>query len=164
MKRQLSLIIITLVLAFAGGLTLSATSGPSTNHPIQAIANQIIAREKAAAEAWQRKDKAFYMDLFTDDATYFGAMSPYLEIDAKTNFLPKFDEYVERFKMLDFQMYNPRVQVYGDTAILTYNAGVMADFGGRVMNYTSKVTVIYVKQGNTWRVAHGHESMNPGAQ
>jgi hypothetical protein len=29
------------------------------------------------------------------------------------------------------------------------------------MNYTAKMTSVYVKQGNTWRVVHGHESMNP---
>ena len=68
------------------------------------------------------------------------------------------------FKYIDFQMYNPRVQVYGDAAVLTYNSAVMADFGGKVMNYTAKMTSVYVKQGNTWRLAHGHESVNPGAQ
>jgi ketosteroid isomerase-like protein len=61
-------------------------------------------------------------------------------------------------------MYNPRVQVYGDAAVLTYNSAVMADLGGKVMNYTAKITSVYVKQGNTWRLAHGHESVNPGAQ
>ena len=52
-------------------------------------------------------------------------MSPYLETDPKVNFIPKLDQYFEQFKMLDFQMYNPRVQVYGDVAVLTYNqAGI----------------------------------------
>jgi hypothetical protein len=32
------------------------------------------------------------------------------------------------------------------------------------MNYTGKVTSVYVRQGNTWRVVHSHESMNAGAQ
>jgi ketosteroid isomerase-like protein len=164
MRKHLRLIVVILVLAFASGLGLSAASGPAPTTSSQDIAKQIIAREKAAFEAWQRKDKAFWADYLTDDATYFGPMSPYLETEPKVNFLPKFEEYAERFKMLDFQMYNPRVQVYGDTAILTYNSAVMADFGGRVMNYTGKVTSVYVKQGGTWRVVHGHESINPGAQ
>jgi ketosteroid isomerase-like protein len=127
----------------------------------QAIATQIIAREKASAEAWQKKDKAFFMDFYTDDATYFGPMSPYLESNPKENFLPKLDKMFEMFKMEEFQMYNPRVQVYGDTAILTYNSFVMANFAGQPMNYTGKMTVIYVKQNGIWKVAHGHESMNP---
>jgi len=126
-----------------------------------AIAAQVIAREKASAEAWQRKDKSFFMDFFLDDATYFGPMSPYLEINPKENFLPKMDKMFELFKMEEFQMYNPRVQVYGDTAILTYNSSVMANFAGQPMNYTGKMTVVYVKHNGVWKVAHGHESMNP---
>jgi ketosteroid isomerase-like protein len=61
-------------------------------------------------------------------------------------------------------MYNPRVQVYGDTAVLTYNSSISASFGGQPINYTAKVTSVYVKQGNTWRVVHAHESMNPGTK
>lgn len=61
-------------------------------------------------------------------------------------------------------MYNAHVQVYGDTAVLTYNTSVAATFGGQQVNFTGKMTSVYVKQGNTWRVVHGHESMNPAAK
>jgi ketosteroid isomerase-like protein len=56
------------------------------------------------------------------------------------------------------------VQVYGDTAVLTYNSSVSATFAGQPLNYTGKMTAVYVKQGNTWRVVHSHESMNPAAK
>ena len=128
------------------------------------IEKAIIAREKASVEAWQKKDKAFWMDFLTDNATYFGPRSPYMETDPKTNFIPKLDMYFEQFKTLDFAMYNQMVQVYGDVAILTYNEAVTASLGGKIMNYTGKVTSVYVKQGNTWRVAHGHETINAGAE
>lgn len=161
MKKYLSLVVVLSILLI-GGLGRLATEGQAADASEQAIANQIIAREKASTEAWQRKDKAFWSDYMSDDATYFGAQSPYLETDPKANFITKFDQYVEIFKINDFQMYNPRVQVYGDVAILTYNSSVMASMAGQPMSYTGKVTSIYVKQGNAWRVVHGHESMNPG--
>ncbi len=164
MKKQLSLILLLLFVLGAGGLALFAATktfaGPTEQ---QSIAAQIIAREKASVEAWQRKDKAFFADFMSDDSTYFNSFSPYLDADPKANFLPKFEQYAEMFKFNDFQMYNPRVQVYGDTAVLTYNSSVSATFGGQPLNYTAKVTSVYVKQGNTWRVVHGHESMNPSA-
>jgi ketosteroid isomerase-like protein len=163
MRKRLSFFVVVFVVV-AGGLSFLAASHSAARPEPQAIANQIIAREKAAFEAWQKKDKAFYVDFLADDATYFGAMNPYLETDPKTNFLPKFEQYTEMFKYLDWQMYNPRVQVYGDTAILTYNHASTINMGGRVMNMTGKITSVYVKQGTTWRVVHGHESMNPGAQ
>jgi ketosteroid isomerase-like protein len=160
MKTRLSLVIVTLSLALGGGLTLSAAS--ADHH--QEITRQIIAREKASVAAWQRKDKAFFADFLAEDATYFSAQSPYLETNPKENFLPKFEQYAEMFKFHDFQMYNPRVQVYGEIAVLTYNNSVSASIGGQPMNYTAKATVVYHKQGSTWRVVHGHESMNPGAR
>ena len=163
MKKQLSLAILLV----AAGLSLcifAATGAFAEPSEQQSIASQIIAREKASVEAWQRKDKAFYADFLTDDSTYFNSFNPYLETDPKANFLPKFEQYAEMMKFNDFQIYNPHVQVYGDTAVLTYNSSVSATFNGQPMNYTAKVTSVYVKQGNTWRVVHAHESMNPAAK
>jgi ketosteroid isomerase-like protein len=143
----------------AGVVALLAVSQASAQ-----VDKLIIAREKASFEAWQKKDKAFFLDFLTDDATYFSPRSPYLDTDPKANFLPKFEMYADQFKILDFTMYNPRVQVFGDVAILTYTEGVTASAGGREINYTGKVTSVYVKQGNTWKNAHGHETINPSGQ
>lgn len=163
MRKHLSLTIVLFVL-LACGVYASIASNAFAESPQQTLAAQIIAREKAAFDAWQKKDKAFWADYLADDSTAFFSQSPYLESDPKTNFLPKFEQYTEMMKTLDFQMYNPRVQIYGDTAILTYNTSSTVNFAGRTMSYTSKVSTVYAKQGNTWRVVHMHESMNPGAQ
>lgn len=163
MKIRLSLVLFVLLL-FAAAWGVSVIAGYAAPASSEEVARAVIARERAAFDAWQRKDKSFFAGLMADDATYFGMMSPYLETDPKENFLPKFEQMAEMFKMLDFQMYNPRVQVYGDTAVLTYNAAQTVNMGGRVMHYTSKMTSVYVRQNGTWRVVHGHESMNPGAQ
>jgi ketosteroid isomerase-like protein len=160
MKKQLLSLIVVLVV-LASGLFF-VTKGTSIEPNQQAIAASIIAREKASFEAWQRKDKVFFADFMTDDATFFSWMSPYLETEPKVNFLPKFEQYAEMVKFNDYGMYNPRVQVYGDTAVLTYNSSISASFGGQPMHYTAKVTSVYAKQGNIWRVVHTHESMNPG--
>jgi len=161
MKKQITLILLLLVATGAGFGLFAATSTSAEPSEQHSVASQIIAREKASVEAWQRKDKAFFADFLTDDSTYFNPDGPYLETEPKVNFLPKFEQYAEMFKFNDFQMYNPRVQVYGDTAVLTYNSAVSASFAGQPVDYTAKATSVYVKQGNTWRVVHAHESMNP---
>ena len=165
MRIRLSLVLFVMFL-FAAAWSVAVISGYASSGAAAngEIARAVIAREKASAEAWKRKDKAFFADFLADDATYFGWMSPYLETDPKENFLPKFEQVAEMMKIIDFQMYNPRVQVYGDTAVLTYNAASTISMGGQTMNYTCKMTSVYVKQGATWRVVHGHESMNPGAR
>ena len=160
MRKHLFVSIILLMVGVCG-LTLLASRSTAAEASQQAVLNQLIAREKASFEAWQRKDKAFWSDFLADEATFFSSQSPYLDTEPKVNFLPKFEQYVEMFKLNDVQMYNPRVQVYGDTAILTYNSAVTANFGGQPLNYTGKVTTVYVKQGNTWRVVHSHETINP---
>ena len=165
MKKRLSLIALLLAIVVAG-LNFAAAGGTAASvvEPQSDIAREVIAREKAGYEAWQRKDKAFWADFLADDSTYFGAHSPYLETEPKLNLLPKFDQYVEQFKYNDFQMYNPRVQVYGDVAVLTYNSAVSASVYGQPLNYTGKVTAVYVKQGGKWRIVHSHESTNPRPQ
>lgn len=161
MRKDYSLIQFLLIAAVIS-LGLFAAKTTSAEMSEQSISDQIIAREKASVEAWQKKDKAFWADFLADDATFFDAMSPYLETDPKVNFLPKFDQYADVLKISDFQMHNPRVQVYGDAAVLTYNSSVFVTMGGQPINYTAKVTSVYVKQGSTWRVVHTHETMNPG--
>lgn len=162
MKRRFFLLTLLLTTA-AVGLALMLNTGDVAAEP-QSVADQIIARERASFDAWQKKDKAFFENFLADDSTFFSWSSPYLDTDPKTNFFPKFEKYTEMFKFNDFQMYNPRVQVYGDTAILTYNSSVSVSMGGQMLNYTGKMTSVYVKQGNSWRVVHAHESMNPGAK
>ncbi|MBV9209144.1 MAG: nuclear transport factor 2 family protein [Acidobacteria bacterium] len=158
MRKRFKLIILCLFIAIGGNLSLTAR-GSADAARTQAIANEIIAREKASFTAWQRKDKAFYADYWAEDFTEFLPSNPYL--DNKSNLMPKFDQMVEHWKILDFQMYNPQVQVYGETAVLTYNESISGTYDGQPSSYTGKVTMVYVKQGNTWRGVHYHESINP---
>lgn len=54
-------------------------------------------------------------------------------------------------------MQNPKVQVYGDTAILTYNyAGLTRDKDGKVKPSTAKSTRVYVRQGGKWMLVHAN--------
>ena len=57
-------------------------------------------------------------------------------------------------------MYNPRVQTYGDVAVLTYNEMISGAYDGQPSTYTGKATMVYVRQGGTWRGVHYHESAN----
>lgn len=165
MKEHLSLVAVILFIAVGGGLSFSANGGGNTEQSSsQEITKQLIARERASYEAWQKKDRAFWGNYLTDDSTYFGPDSPYMEVDPKVNFVPRFEQYAELFKILDFQIYNPHVQVYGDVAILTYNLAQAQSVSGRMTTSTGKVSRVYLKQGGTWRVVHTHESTNPKAQ
>ena len=54
-------------------------------------------------------------------------------------------------------MQNARVQVYGDTAILTYNfVGIRKDAAGKANANTAKSTRVYAKVGGEWKLVHAN--------
>lgn len=67
-------------------------------------------------------------------------------------------------KAMFSDMQNPRVQVYGDTAILTYNfAGIRAGADGKSKPSIAKSTRVYAKQGGKWMLVHANFAPVPGA-
>jgi len=113
--------------------------------------DEVIAREKASFDAWKRKDKAFY------DMTEFHP--PSQKIATKAEVMPKLAEIMERWRLADIKMEDPRVQVYGNVALLTYVESVSGSWDGKPSRYQGKVTMVYVKQNGVWRGAHYHESL-----
>lgn len=62
-------------------------------------------------------------------------------------------------KILYAEMMNPKVQVYGDTAVLTYNyLAHEKGSDGRIKPVLSNSTRVYVRQGKRWLLVHSHFS------
>ena len=60
------------------------------------------------------------------------------------------------------EMLNPKVQVYGDTAILSYNFyGLDQDKDGKVKPARAKSSRVYVKQGGQWTLVHANFGADP---
>jgi ketosteroid isomerase-like protein len=60
-------------------------------------------------------------------------------------------------KSLVGEMANPKVQVYGDTAILTYNfVGVLKDKDGATTPNVAKSTRVYTKMDGKWMLVHAN--------
>lgn len=60
------------------------------------------------------------------------------------------------------EMLNPKVQVYGDAAILTYNfAGVISSKDGETKPVRAKSTRVYAKQGGKWKLVHANFAPDP---
>ncbi len=54
------------------------------------------------------------------------------------------------------EMVNPKVQVHGDTAILTYNYVGMNLVDGEASPDLAKSTRVYVKNGHGWKLVHAN--------
>ena len=65
-------------------------------------------------------------------------------------------------QILAAEMLNPKVQVYGDVAILSYNyAGVTKDKDGKIHNSKAKSTRVYAKINGTWKLVHANFGIDP---
>ncbi len=60
------------------------------------------------------------------------------------------------------EMLNPKVQVYGDVAILSYNyAGIFKNKDGEMEPDRAKSTRVYVKQEGKWKLVHANFAPDP---
>ena len=57
-----------------------------------------------------------------------------------------------------FDMLTPRVQVYGETGIVTYTRLMTYNEAGRPRWTTCNETRVFVRQDNAWKMAHFHRS------
>ena len=148
---------IGLILVLALGT--SAVAQPAAN---QKVADEIIAMVKAswAAEAAKKGPEA--MKLFADDYTEFnGEIATRLEGKALALRLGE-AHFKDSGKSIASEMVNEKVQVYGDTAILTYNfVGLTQDKDGKVTTNRAKSTRVFVKLNGKWTMVHANFGADP---
>lgn len=122
------------------------------------VAAEVMALAKAQW-ALQDQDKpgAQSFDTVADDYTEFNPVIPTL-LEGKAMSVRMYDANLKAgSKGLSSEMINPHVQVYGDTAILTYNyAGLTKASDGKVTPDLAKSTRVYVKQGGKWMLVHAN--------
>jgi ketosteroid isomerase-like protein len=112
-------------------------------------------------KAENENDMATRNKYVADDYTEFNA-SYSTRIDGKTKNFNLGDANLASGTSVADEMLNPKVQVYGDVAILTYNfAGVIKDASGKVTPSKAKSTRVYVKMNGTWELVHANFGMDP---
>jgi ketosteroid isomerase-like protein len=97
-----------------------------------------------------------------DDYTEFGEDYPVL-FSGKA-LMERYSAAPFDTKTLYAEMMNPKVQVYGDTAVLTYNyLAHLKGLDGRIKPILSNSTRVYVRQSGRWMLVHSHfsRSMTP---
>jgi len=115
-----------------------------------------LARAQWAAEI-EGKSMADQMAAAADDYTEFNQDFP-VRIEGKALNVRLSEAMTsDSSKTLSADMVNPKVQVYGDTAILTYNyVGATRDKDGKVTPSIAKSTRVYAKVGGKWLLVHAN--------
>jgi ketosteroid isomerase-like protein len=139
-------------------LALVAFAGPALAAENPAIAAEVMALAKAQWAAQdQGKPGAQAFETVAADYTEFNPVVPVL-VTGKDMSLRMYDaQRTSTDKGVFADMVNPHVQVYGDTAILTYNyAGMTRSSDGKVTPDLAKSTRVYTRQNGKWMLVHAN--------
>ena len=152
--NKVSFFVFTLlVLGFSSSL-FAQSAAPS-------VEDEIIALTYKLWKAEDDKDMATRNKYTADDYTEFN--SDYsTRIEGKAKNFNLSDANAKGGTSLANEMLNPKVQVFGDVAILSYNyAGVLKDNSGKVTGSKAKSTRVYVNMNGTWKLVHANFGMDP---
>lgn len=146
-------IFVLLVVGFSSQ-TFSQSAVPS-------VEDEIISLTYRLWNAENMKDMAFRNKHVADDYTEFNSVYS-TRIDGKVKSFTLNDASLSGGTSTADEMLNPKVQVYGDVAVLTYNfAGVIKDKDGKTTPSKAKSTRVYVKMGGDWKLVHANFGMDP---
>jgi ketosteroid isomerase-like protein len=146
--------------ALTGGLI--AAPPATAQQSKMSAADEVIAVTKAQWAADNAKNVAEGMKNTADDYTEFNSdFSTRLEGKALATRLSEANSKAAGVALVS-EMANPKVQVYGDVAILSYNyVGLTQDKDGKIEPSRAKSTRVYVKQGGRWMLVHANFGADP---
>lgn len=120
----------------------------------EAIATKLIAMERAALDRWGAGDLSGYLEISAPDVVYF---DPFLErrLDGLEALTALYESlrgaiHVDRYELID-----PKVQVCGEAAVLTFNLNSYT--GATLMRWNCTEVFRLDKAG--WRLIQTHWSI-----
>ena len=139
----------TLALLLMAGTPALAADNPQVAAEVMALARAQWASEIAGEPMAQQNAQ------LADDYTEFNGDFPTLIVGKAS--ATRMGEVTPNDKAMYSDLRNGHVQVYGDTAILTYNfAGLRRAADGKVAPSLAKSTRVYVKQNGQWKLVHAN--------
>lgn len=143
-------------------LALGFISALYAQTPVPSAEDEVIALTYKIWKAEMNMDMTEMNKYLADDYTEFNSDYSTRVDGKKMNVALSEALSMNGGKILAAEMLNPKVQVYGDVAILSYNyAGVNKDKDGEVKSNKAKSTRVYVKINGEWKLVHANFGMDP---
>lgn len=157
----------TILIATSCAYLLSPQTSPvvtaqvETTH-ITNIGREVLRAEQTTWERFQNRNIEGMLEMMDADFTAFSGSMP-LRLDTKKAEEDHIRTFVEKLdgQVLDYQIREPRVQVFGQAAVLTYHFSVTVVLKGEKQTLTGKNTSVWVRRDKGWRQAHYHYAYNP---
>jgi len=115
------------------------------------VAETIMELERGALERWGRGDPEGFLEISAPDLSYF---DPFIErrLDGLAALRPMYDQIRGKIHIDRFEIIEPRVQVAGDVAVLTFR---FKSYGG-AGSIDWNTTEVYQRDQAGWRIIHTH--------
>jgi uncharacterized protein (TIGR02246 family) len=144
----------------AGATFLSVILPQYKGNAADDAASEIIALTRAALDRWGKGDIQGPLELYAPDITYF---DPYQEkrVDGIDAMKKIYAPVAGKLKIGHYDMIDPKVQRFGDVAILTFNLiDDVIQAPDRRGNFRQQwnITQIYARIDGKWRVVSEHYS------
>ncbi len=156
MKTQLNRILIIknfiLLLSFLFIFSSCCTKQEQVSN--EEIEQTILTLEQNALDRWANEDQIGFSDNFAEDATLFDFVEAHVRIDGIENLKKYFASFQGKVPIHKYELINPKVQVYGEMAILSFWWKIEDEIG----EPSWKATSVYRLHNDTWKVVHAHWS------
>ncbi len=121
------------------------------------LTDHLLGLERAALDRWSGGDPRGYAMAAADDITYFddiGAKEGVFGAESARAYLTSLEEVLPPHR---YEMVRPHVQVYGDTAIVSFRYDPSTEEGEQGTPW--RASTVYVRQSDEWRMVHAHWAM-----
>jgi uncharacterized protein (TIGR02246 family) len=122
-------------------------------------APDVVAMERVALDRWGRGDPQGYLEIMANDVTYFDPVQD-KRLDGLEAMKQMLAPITGKIKVSRFNMIDPKVQRFGDAALLTFNlvSYVMQANGQERAVARWNSSELYARVNGQWRIVHSHWS------
>jgi len=151
MKRiTIAVSVVVLVLTVA---ILAQTSAQQTSESAEHAEQELITLENEWADAWVKRDVAFFDRIMADDYTW---TSPWGEVLTKAHNLALVksgEDVIKSWVLADIE-----VRVYGDAAVVSGRDTIKETYKGEDVSSQNRWTHTWVKRAGRWQCVAAHSS------
>lgn len=123
----------------------------------QTAETSILAQEHRALEQWAQGRPSGYVEIDSDEVTYFDDIAAHRRIDGIGAMRQYFSALEGKIPVHRYEMVDPKVQVHGEVGVLTFRY-VPTTLDGRPLPHW-KATSVYRHADDSWRILHAHWSL-----
>ncbi len=120
----------------------------------EVVESHLVQLEEAALRRWCDGDPSGFLEITADDIAYFDPFQP-RRIDGLAALTAYYESLRGKIRAARFELLNPRVQVVGDAAVLTFN---FVSYGVDEDAFCWNCTEVFRSAAGVWKLIQTHWS------